>query len=485
MELNEIKKVHIIGIGGCASSAIAELLCKNGITVTGSEMKPRDGLGYLEALGIKIVYRHDKDNLNLNNIKPDFVLYSPAVFALNPDNPELLEAKKKKIHLLSWEEFIGEYLSASNKTGIFVCGSEGKGTTAGILTQILKGTEFDPLSILGAKIKSINDENDSNIYFGEGSSYILEADEYNRNFLSYHPSIVIMINFKYEHPETYKNFNEYQKAFYKFFKGMNGKKLLILKATKEIANFVQKYKLYKSHSIIWFSKESDHIKDIKINYKIINHSINEKGNKFLLEFKNEKYEFFLSALPGYMVYNTVGAIIASLEIGLSVKQIQKNIIRFKGMVRRFDIYKTKRNGIIITDYGHSPEAINHIIKEIRSIFKNKKIHLIFQPHLFSRTYNFFEEFINALKNTDKVSLIDIYPAREDPDFWKTKVSSFMIFEKLKELKKDVFYAGKSSEIYNNLLKKIDEKDITCFIGAGDMDLYYQKILDYFKAESYY
>ena len=480
MKLNEIKKVHIIGIGGCASSAIAELLYKNGIIVTGSELKQRNGLKYLEDMGIKIAYSHNKNNLNLNNIKTDLVLYSPAVLTLNPNNLELIEAKRQNIPLLSWEEFIGNYLNTEGKTGITVCGSEGKGTTAGILTQILKGTVLDPLSILGAKIKDIFDKIDSNIYLGSGSTYILEADEYNRNFLNYHPSIAIMINFKYEHPETYKNFNEYKKAFYDFFNGMNNEKILIFKATKEIIEFVQKYKLYKTHAIIWFGDRIDNYNNIKLEYKIINHTINEKGNKFSLQSKKGKFDFELSALPGYMIYNATGAIIASLELGLSIKHVQKNILRFKGMVRRFDIYKTKEDGVIITDYGHSPESINHIIKEIRNIFKGKKLHLIFQPHLFSRTYSFFNEFINELKKADKISLIDIYPAREDPKDWGKKISSYMIFEKLKELKKDVYYAGKSSEIYKNLSGKIDKNDITCFLGAGDMDLYYQKILNFFK-----
>ena len=104
--------------------------------------------------------------------------------------------------------------------------------------------------------------------------------------------------------------------------------------------------------------------------------------------------------------------------------------------------------------------------------------MIFQPHLFTRTYNFYKEFIDELKHADKISLIDIYPAREDPKYWDKKVSSYMIYEKLKEFKKDVYYAGKSSEIYNNLSDKINKDEVTCFLGAGDMDLYYQKILDF-------
>lgn len=153
------------------------------------------------------------------------------------------------------------------------------------------------------------------------------------------------------------------------------------------------------------------------------------------------------------------------------------------MVRRFDLFKTKKNGVIITDYGHSPESINQIIKEIRNIYKNKKIHLIFQPHLFSRTYNFFNEFVGELKEADRVSLIDIYPARENPELWKEKISSYMICEKLKKMKKDVYYAGKSREIYNTLKGKIDENEITCFVGAGDMDQYYDRLLDFFHAKS--
>ena len=482
MNFKKIKSIHIIGIAGCASSAIAELLINNAVMVTGSEIKQRDGLTYLEKKGIKIFYSHNKKNLYLNKSLPDIVLYSPAVIALDPNNPELIEAKKLNIPLMSWQNFIGDYLNSKGKLGITVCGSEGKGTTAGILTTILKDTEWDPLSILGAKIKKINTGNDSNIYYGTGNAYILEGDEYNRNFHNYHPAISIMVNFQYEHPETYKNFDEYRESFYVFFNGMKGEKILILRAAKNIIDFVNEYNLQKNHPITWYGNENE-IQNIKTNYTIKNHTISAKGNIFTLKSNEEEINFNLPILPGYMIYNAAGAIIASLKLGLSIKQIKKNILRFKGMVRRFDIYKTKKNGIIITDYGHSPQAINHIIKEIRSIFIHKKIHLIFQPHLFSRTYNFFNEFINALKKADKLSLIDIYPARENPLDWKEKISSYMLYEKLKNDGMNVFYAGKSHEIKNNLLDKIDEKEITCFLGAGDMDLYYTAILGSLEARS--
>ncbi len=480
MDIARIKKIHIIGIGGCAASAIAEFLNDKKITVTGSELKKREGLEYLEKKGIKIFYNHDSRNLHVNNEPPDAVLYSPAIVSLNPDNPELVEARRLGIMTSSWEEFIGVYLDATGSTGITVSGSEGKGTTAGILTTILKGTEFDPLAILGAKIKNINGCDDSNIYAGKAFTYILEGDEYNRNFLSYHPSINITVNFQYEHPETYRNFAEYKKAFNDFFCGMKGRKTLILRSSENAAGFVKEYRLDKSHKIIWFGDRGS-----GCDYCITERSAGTGGIRFRLKSVLGEFDFNIPSLPGYLVYNAAGAGIAAIEIGLDIGVIQKNIAKFKGMVRRFDVFKTKNNGVIITDYGHSPESIRTIVGEIRNIFKNKKIHLIFQPHLFSRTFNFFNEFIVELGKADRISLVDIYPARERHEDWDDKINSMMLYDKLRLEGKNVYYAGKSMEIAEALKGKISEDEVTCFIGAGDMDQYYPAILKFFEAKSFF
>lgn len=482
MDLNKIKNVHIIGIGGCASSAIAELLLNNNINVTGSELKKRAGLEYLENLGAEIYYSHKKENIDH---KYDLVLFSPAVIALDPNNPEILETKKKNIQIMSWQKFIGNYLDSLGKKGITVSGSEGKGTTAGILTTILKDTEFDPLSILGAKIKKINKGSDSNIYFGNGSTYILEGDEFNRNFFNYHPSINIIISFQYEHPETYKDFDSYKSAFFDFLNGMKNEKKLILRATETLKDFANKYDLNNTHEIIWFGYEHE-LSNIKGDtYLISKQQIDIFGITFNVSNKDIDQKFKIKALPEYIVSNAVGAIIAAISLGLPIKKIKENILRFSGMVRRFDLYRAKNRGIFITDYGHSPKAIELIINEIKSIFKDKKIHVVFQPHLYSRTYNFFDDFIVSLKIADRISLIDIYPAREDPKEWNNKISSYMIYEKLQSIGKDTYYAGKSKDMKNTLLNKIDEKEITCFLGAGDMDQYYPEIFETFKAENYF
>lgn len=485
MNMNEIKRVHIIGIGGCASSAIAEYLVNRGIKVSGSEQKPRGGLEYLEELGVKIAFSHSPSNLDLNG-EPSIVLYSPAIMALNPNNPEVLAAKERKIELMSWQQFIGPFLNSLGKTGITVSGSEGKGTTAGILTMLLKGTEHDPLSILGAKIKMLDGSSDSNIYLGEGGSYILEGDEFNRNFFNYSPSINIMINFEYEHPETYKDFKEYKEAFAEYFSHMSGERTLILRATWNTVHFVEEYKLDEKHPIIWFgtTAQKRKVRGNKKFYTITDNSLTPVGSTFSLQKGVKKYDFSIPALPGYIVNNAAGAIIAAMELGYNVREINARLQSFKGMLRRFDLYKTRKGGIFITDYGHSPESISHVTKEIRTIFPDKKLHIVFQPHLFSRSFNFFDGFVESLTGADRVSLVDIYPAREHAADWEGKVSAEMMVKALKAKGQAAVYAGKSSEL-PALAESISEEEITCFIGAGDMDHKFPELFAKFGAEHYF
>lgn len=477
--MNQLKHVHILGIGGCACSAIGEYLCEKGVRVTGSERAKRDDLKHLEQKGIKIFYQHDAENLSDT---PDLLLYSPAVKALAPDNPEFQEAQKRAIPQESWETFIGKYLLEEGRIGITVSGSEGKGTTAGILTAILQGTKWDALSILGAQMKTPS--GDTNIFMGTGSTYILEGDEYNRNFHNYHPEINIMINFAFEHPETYRDFADYKASFAHFFNGMIGRKKQILHSTPNIIEFVRENNFT---DITWFGfpeettllKESD-VDKTKI-WTITNHKLSPDGNYFSLESDGETpLNLFVPALPGYLALNATGAVLAALELGMTYKDAALGLKRFMGMKRRFDVCGKKP--VFITDYGHSPESIRHIIGEIRNIYPQQKLHLIFQPHLFSRTFNFLDDFASALAAADKVSLIDIYPAREKKEEWAERVSSEMLAEKTVLLNPNTEYCGSPQDIAENLKDKIDVNDVVCLMGAGDMDRYYGRLMDFFNKD---
>lgn len=485
MNLSELKKVHIIGIGGSASSAIANLLVNNSVSVTGSEMKQRDDLHDIEAMGVKIFYQHSSENIT--DTMPDRILYSPAVPVLDPGNPELKKAEELGIKSESWQTFLGRYLVDIGYKGIMVSGSEGKGTTGSILAAILKDSVIDPLVILGAKMKYHDSNEHSNIYIGKGKFFLMEADEYNRNFHNYHPSINLMINFQYEHPECYRDFEEYKKAFLTFYKGMHREKKLIFRASESIVDFVSEHNLESRHDIVWFGnrEEIDSLPSGSKFYTISNDRVDFTGNNFRLSGDFCDTDFCIPALPGYIKYNAAASIIAALELGLSVDQVKSGLSSYRGLVRRFDIYKGDGNSIFITDYGHSPSAVSLIINEIKKIFPGKKVHLIFQPHLFSRTFNFFDSFIDSLSMADKVSLVDIFPAREREEDWSKKVSTDMLYQALKQKNIVVNRLGESKDIFENVIRYISCDEITCFMGAGDMDRYYGKVLDCYRAVDYF
>ncbi|MGI6680788.1 MAG: UDP-N-acetylmuramate--L-alanine ligase [Bdellovibrionota bacterium] len=493
LNLSKLKKIHFVGIGGSAISAVARLLFKNNIKITGSDASKNAMTESLSELGIKIFDSQVKENLRYEDELPDLVLISPALIFLDPNNEEILYAKEKNIRVLTWQEFLGDYLDALDKFGLITCGSEGKGTTCSFLKWILKGTKYDPLTILGANLKDINEiGKKSNVYEGSSNTYILEGDEFNKNFHNYHPHIVMMVNFQYEHPEFYKNFDEYKKSFYEFFCGMKGDdKTLIFRATENMVKLVKEYDLEKTHKIIWYKNSDDDVEnnvenniEVNCDYIISNVSKNgEKGIKFMLETPKGSCMFNINAFPYYLANNSTAAIICAMELGLSLEEIWTNIQRFNGIERRFDVYKFGKNGTIITDYGHSPSSIRQVVKEAREFFPNKKLHLVFQPHLFSRTYNFFDELISELSKADKVSLVDVYPARERKEDWEDKIHSKMLVDKLNENNIDAEYIGEANKVHEALLGKVNDGETTLFMGAGDMDKSYKKLFAKLEAEN--
>ena len=485
IEFDNLKKVHFVGVGGSAISAVARLLLKNGIKVTGSDAAKSAMTDHLSSLGIKIFDAQKKENLEFEGNFPNLVLISPALIYLDPNNEEIVYAKEKNIPVLTWQEFLGEYLSAINKTGLITCGSEGKGTTCSILAWILKGTKFDPLTILGANLKNINEDGKAlNVYEGNGTTYILEGDEFNRNFHNYHPEYVMMVNFQYEHPEYYKDFEEYKKSFYDFFMGMRGdNKTLIFRATKNMVDLVKEYKLEKSHKIIWYRNENDEFL-VPCDYTISNvGKYSNKGIQFELETPKGRCIFNINGYPLYLANNATAAIICAMELGISLEEIWTNIQRFSGIQRRFDKFTFGNDGVIITDYGHSPSSIKQVVKEVRTFFPDKKLHLVFQPHLFSRTYNFLDDFILELSKADKVSLVDVYPAREKKEDWEDKINSKMLVDKLNKHGANASYIGVSSAVHEALKDKVLDGEVTLFMGAGDMDKSYVKLFDALNAKN--
>jgi UDP-N-acetylmuramate--alanine ligase len=179
--------------------------------------------------------------------------------------------------------------------------------------------------------------------------------------------------------------------------------------------------------------------------------------------------------PAYLVNNAAGAILAARALSLDPEYVRERLKTFRGMVRRFDIFESPGGGVVITDYGHSPEAINHILSEVRQFYPGRPVHLVFQPHLYSRTLAFFDDFVAALSEADRVSLFDIYPARERPAEWAHRVSSQELHEALLDRKMDSNFLGDHRDWVQQASGFITEEAVTVFMGAGDMDESYQTL----------
>ena len=518
--LQQLQKVHIIGIGGCASSAVAQFLTIQGIKVTGSDLFEKQEIQKLRSKGITVNVPHNAGNLK----NPDLVLYSPAIVYADRKNPELQKAEELKIPAMSWEEFIGHYFQSKNMQGIIACGSEGKGSVCGILTCLLQGTDFDPMAILGADFKSqpagdrhlpllTQKEQTRNYYLGKSQTFILEGDEYNRNFHHYQARYAIFTNIEYEHPETYASYKEYKDAFFEFIKQMQKPGELIFRATKNNLQFVLEYELknpitfYGNISELRLFTEYNELKYCHDYYLIDNVKVNPTGTGWdlynleksentldtlsqttqeqcLSLYKNQQpHTYFIPILPAYNAHNATAAIIMAIKLRLPNHIIKKNLGCFRGMVRRFDVHPTEKGGVVITDYGHSPRAVQTVLTETKKIWPQKKLHILFQPHMYSRTLEFLDEFAACMDQADVIILTDIYPSREHGTDKKNLVHTRDLYNKMqqreiiKNKKKSLIYLeNKKNNILDYALEQFNSSEILILQGAGDMNQFFSRII---------
>ncbi|MFA5933348.1 MAG: cyanophycin synthetase [Microgenomates group bacterium] len=418
-----MKKVHFLGIGGSGTSAVAKIAEAQGFKITGCDLDIDNEF----TTGFK------KDQLfighspkHLENI--DILAITPAIYSLNPDNPELLEAKKKGIEILTWQEFMGKYLE-KGKFVIAVCGTHGKSTTTAMIGKILEDAGLDPTVELGAIVP----EWGTNYRVGQSQYFVTEADEFNDNFLTSHPDITVVTTIEMDHPEYFKDFETYKGSFGKFL-GQTKEKIIANLSDKGVTEVLALHT--GSHS--------------RCVGTVINYS------KILIDFP-------LKIPGGFNILNASAAFQVGLALGIEPKIIKKSLEKFTGIGRRFEYLGETRGAKIYSDFGHHPTEIKLTLETARMEFPEKKITIIFQPHMFSRTKALFDDFVNVLKKApvDEIFILDIYPSREvDTGL----VTSKQLVEAINET--NVIYIPE-----NKILEKVESEpekyDILFFLGAGN------------------
>ncbi len=444
MELDEIKKIYLIGIGGIGVSALAKYFLESAKEVYGSDLVKSDITEELEKKGIKVFYKHDENNIDESF---DLVIYSSAV---PENNPEFEKAQSLKIKTLSYFEFLGE-LSQKYKT-IVVTGTHGKSSTTSLLAMIMIKAGLDPTVFVGTNIKDIA----SNFRLGKSDYLVIEGCEYNANMLKLSPYLIGIPSIDADHLDFYKNLDDIKNTFQKFIDKLKNKENLVYNGANQNINSLQKSSKALSVSL---NSESDlRAQDIK---KVDN------GQNFDLYFKNENLINIETNLPGD--YNILNILIASglaLKLGIKPEIISQAIKEFKGLWRRFEIIGEWNTNLIISDYAHHPEELKALLKGVREFYPQKKIVAVFQPHQEDRTQKLFNDFLDSFVDTDDVILYPIYEVkgrRSD----NAKSSEDLALELHQQKGQNIFYIN----AYDKLKKHLEnyQDSLILIIGAGDID----------------
>ena len=439
--------VYFMGIGGISMSGFAELLHAKGFTVSGSDQQESKLTKHLESLGITVKYGQCKENITPDI---DLVVYTAAI---SDTNEEYIAAKEAGIPMMDRAEMVGQVMK-NYPRAIAVSGTHGKTTTTSMVSHILLAADLDPTISVGGILKAIH----GNLRIGHSDNFVTEACEYTNSFLKFHPTINLILNIEEDHMDFFKDLADIRNSFKKFTALLPENGLLIINGNidnyKEIADCCQGQ--VTTYSI---SDQNCDYYATNITYDELGHGsfdVMEKGT-LLTHIK-------LSVVGEHNISNALSAIALARYLDISIEAIQKGLSAFEGTDRRFE-YKGELGGItIIDDYAHHPTEIAATLEAAKK-YPHKTTWCIFQPHTYTRTKAFLDEFAQALSKSDKVVLADIYAAREvDPG----DISSADIMEKIKELGTEAYYFPTFDEIENFLLKNCVTGDLLITMGAGDI-----------------
>lgn len=456
MDLKNIKTAYFLGIGGIGMSAIARYFNHLGIKVMGYDKTPTTLTNELINEGIDIHFEDIGDDVsnfgfNISNL---LVVLTPAIPA---NHQEWAWFKNNGFNILKRSQVLG--LISQNHQTIGVAGTHGKTTTSTLIAHILKQSSVDCNAFLGGistnyntNLLLANNESANNHQITKSTNQqfvVIEADEFDRSFLTLHPSIAIITSTDADHLDIYGEHNELKKSFLDYTNKLVSGGTLIIKKELDLINDLSVN--YHTYSI---QTEADtYAKNIKIT----------KGDyTFDLVYKGTEILGLQLGIPGlHNVENAVAASAACLMSGVTESELRAALLGFKGVKRRFEYIIKSENQIYIDDYAHHPEELRAIISSVKNMYPENEIVVAFQPHLFTRTRDFVDGFAESLSIANEVFLLDIYPARELPI---EGVTSKIIFDKITAKK----HLVSNAELLEAV--KTNQPKVFLTLGAGDIDL---------------
>lgn len=438
-EPDELGVVHFIGIGGSGMSGIARLLIGMGHTVTGSDLRDTANVQALRELGAKISIGHNQAHLGI----PDTVVVTSALW---PTNPEYLLAKERGIPVIHRSQALAHL--ASSKRLIAVAGAHGKTTSTGMVITALMAMGQDPSFVNGGVINSVGHSSAS----GSGELFVIEADESDGSFLLYDTAISLITNVDPDHLDHYGSIEAFHKVFADF--ANKSKEFVVISSddpgAREVAKLVSK-------PIITFGEATSATVRVQ-------NIVQDACVSFELVYKDQVASAALLLAGRHNALNAAGAVATLVGLGFDFEESLREVAKFEGTERRFELHGQERGVSVYDDFAHHPTEVEAALNGARAVVGSGKLITVFQPHLFSRTRLFAKEFASVLAASDEVVLLDIYAAREDPE---PGVTGELIWNNFAD-KSRIHYVPKWDDAPAIAAKLAGPGDFIMTMGCGDV-----------------
>jgi UDP-N-acetylmuramate--alanine ligase len=446
----KLQRVHFVGIGGIGMSGIAEVLLNIGYKISGSDLKTSSITQRLAAAGAEIYEGHRPENVQGAAV----VVTSSAI---TPENPEVTEARKLHIPVIQRAEMLAELMRL--KYGIAVAGMHGKTTTTSMVAAVLAGGGLDPTVVVGGRVDALG----SNARLGKSQFLVAEADESDRSFLMLSPILSVVTNIDREHMDCYKNMRQIKDAFLNFMDRVPFYGLVVAchdnlplrGLLPQVRRRVETYGTRKGADFL--------IKPGKPSFAA---GQNPLCNPFRINYRGKDLGEFRLQVPGaHNVLNAAAAIAVGVALDVEIANIRTALENFRGVDRRFQLRGKAAGVSVIDDYGHHPTEIRATLAAARQCgFKN--IHVIFQPHRYTRTRDLMDEFANAFGDADSLIVLDIYAASE-PSI--DGVSGEVLAQRILENAKcSVRHASWFEDAVTSVAATAQEGDMVLTLGAGSI-----------------
>ena len=443
----KIQRIHFVGIGGIGMSGIAEVLLTLGYKVSGSDLRESSVTKRLASLGALIFVGHRAENVTGS----ETVVTSSAIAR---DNPEIEAARAQKIPVIPRAEMLAELMRL--KYGIAIAGMHGKTTTTSMVAAVLAAGGLDPTVVVGGRVDAMG----SNARLGKSQYLVAEADESDRSFLKLSPILSIVTNIDREHMDCYRDMDDVDHAFVEFMNRVPFYGAVIACIDNErLAALLPR--LERRVITYGTSEKADFRVDV-IN-AAVKPAEGAPRSRFAVENRGKRVGEFALHVPGHHnILNATAAVAAGIGLDVPADKISEALTQFRGVDRRFQLKGTSEGVAVVDDYGHHPTEIRATLAAARQC-GYRKVHVIFQPHRYTRTRDLADEFATAFRDADTLQVLDIYAASEDPI---PGVAAESLVNGIRSAGTNVDYAPSFQDAVNSAARRAESGDLVLTLGAG-------------------